>query len=356
MKRRTFLKTVGGVTGGLALSADRGLAADLAAKPGPSTPGDSVPKRVLGRTGQQVSVVGFPGLALIQYDQARCTEGLHRAFDRGINYFDIAPAYGNGQCETRMGIGLQGLDRSRYFLACKTKMRDKDGARKELENSLRLLKTDHFDLYQMHHLVRVADVQKALGPGGALETFLKAKEEGKIKYIGFSAHTTKAALEALRGFNFDTVMFPINFVEFFLRDFGKDVMALANSQGAALLAIKAMSRGTWPKDVEHARKWWYRSVEDDLEVNLAWRFVLSQPGVVAGFPPSYLDLLDKAIQAVQSLRPITPGEIAELKRVAQTTGSIFIREEEQAEKSAAAGSRHGWAYHEHPHECDGHEV
>ncbi len=351
-----FLKTVGGVTGGLALSANRALAADLADKSTPSAPTDGVPKRVLGRTGQSVSVVGFPGLSLIQYDQTRCTEGLHRAFDRGINYFDVAPAYGNGQCETRMGIGLQGLDRSRYFLACKTKMRDKDGARKELENSLRLLKTDHFDLYQMHHLVRVADVKKALGPDGALETFLKAKEEGKIKYIGFSAHTTKAALEALRGFDFDTVMFPINFVEFFLRDFGKDVMAQANAQGAAILAIKAMSRGAWPKDVERTRKWWYRSVEDDLEVNLAWRFVLSQKGVVAGFPPSYLDLLDKAILAVQHFRPVTQGELDELKRVAQTAGSIFAREEEEAEKSAAASSRRGWAYPEHPHECDGHEV
>ncbi len=356
MKRRTFLKTVGGVTGGLALSANRTLAADLADQSTPSAPTGGVPKRVLGRTGQSVSVVGFPGLSLIQYDQSRCTEGLHRAFDRGINYFDVAPAYGNGQCETRMGIGLQGLDRSRYFLACKTKMRDKEGARKELENSLRLLKTDHFDLYQMHHLVRLADVRKALGPDGALETFLKAKEEGKIKYIGFSAHTTKAALEALRGFNFDTVMFPINFVEYFLRDFGKDVMAQANAQGAAILAMKAMSRGAWPKDVERTRKWWYRSVEDDLEVNMAWRFVLSQKGVVAGFPPSYLDLLDKAIQAAQNFRPVTQGELEELKRVAQTAGSIFAREEEEAEKSAAAGSRRGWAYHDHPHECHGLEV
>ena len=84
-----------------------------------------------------------------------------------------------------MGIGLQGLDRSKYFLACKTKKRDKEGAREELEHSLKLLKTDHFDLYQLHHLVRPAEVKQALGPGGAMETILKAKEEGKIKYIGF---------------------------------------------------------------------------------------------------------------------------------------------------------------------------
>ena len=85
------------------------------------------------------------------------------------------------------------------------------------------------------------------GPGGAIETLLKAKEEGKVKFFGFSAHTTKAALEALRGFAFDTVMFPINFVEFYLRGFGKEVLALAAEAGHAVLAIKPMSRGPWPE-------------------------------------------------------------------------------------------------------------
>jgi len=137
-----------------------------------------------------------------------------------------------------------------------------------------LAKTDRFDLYQLHHLVRPAEVKQALGPGGAMEAILKAKEEGKIKYIGFSAHTTKAALEAMRGFKFDTVMFPINFVEYYTKGFGKEVLALAAEQGAGVLAIKPLSWGTWPKDVEKTRQWWYRTVETVEDIRLAMSFAL----------------------------------------------------------------------------------
>ncbi|HWH71891.1 MAG TPA: aldo/keto reductase, partial [Candidatus Sulfotelmatobacter sp.] len=180
MKRRTFLMTVGGAAGVAALGIPQIFAADE-----PMERVAGLPRRALGRTGQKLSVVGFPGLALVHYEQEKCTTAIHDAFERGVNYYDVAPAYGNGQCETKMGIGLQGMDRSKYFLACKTKKRDKEGARQELEQSLKLLKTDHFDLYQLHHLVQPAQVKQILGPGGAMETLLKAKEEGKIKYIGF---------------------------------------------------------------------------------------------------------------------------------------------------------------------------
>ncbi len=305
-----------------------------------------LPRRVLGRTGQKLSVVGFPGLALNQDDQEKGTAALHDAFERGVNYFDVAPAYGEAQ--TRMGIGLQGLDRSRYFLACKTKQRDKEGARKELEDSLRKLKTDHLDLYQLHHLVQPAAVKQALGPGGALETFLKARDEGKIKHIGFSAHTTKAAIEALKGFKFDTVMFPINFVEFYTRGFGQEVLALANEQGAAVLAIKPLSWGAWPKAAQKDRQWWYRTVEDLKDVELAMRFTLSQPGVVAGIPPSYFDLLDRTIEGAKRFTPLDADAVAQLKAMAANRDSIFLAEEKQV----ALNLPHWTPVHPHsPHEC-----
>src|SRR5512141_56846 len=155
MKRRVFLKTVGGAAGVAALGMPNLFSAQE-----PMERINGLPRRTLGRTGQKLSIVGFPGLALIHHDQEKCTSALHEAFDRGINYFDVAPAYGEGKCQTRMGIGLQGLDRSKYFLACKTKARDKEGCRQQLEESLQLLKTDHFDLYQLHHLVRPEDVKK----------------------------------------------------------------------------------------------------------------------------------------------------------------------------------------------------
>lgn len=328
MKRRSFLKTAAGLTGSITFG--MGVAPVLVseAEAAAAVSGE-MPKRVLGRTGFKVSVVGFAGLSLTHYDQEKCTEGVHSAFARGLNYYDVAPAYGkDGDCEKKMGVALQGLKRSSYILACKTKARDKDGARAELERSLTRLKTDYFDLYQMHHLVRPEDVKKALGPGGAIETILKAKEEGKVRAIGFSAHTTKAAVEALRGFNFDTVMFPINFAEYYTRDFGKEVLALAKEKGTAVLSIKTMNAGSWPQGVERTRQWWYRPLEEQEQINLAYRWTLSLPGVVAGFPASFLDLQDRAISAGLAYRPATPADANKLEEMARGAGSIFKREED----------------------------
>lgn len=321
MKRRVFLKTVGGVAGAAALGEVFG--AEQPTKSGP------VPRRVLGRTGVELPVVGFPGLALTKVDQARGTTALHWAFDQGVNYFDVAPNYGNGDAEIKMGVGLQGLDRSNYFLACKTHKRDQAGAQMELDRSLQRLKTDHFDLYQLHHLVTPAEVKAALGPGGALEVILKARDQGKVKYIGFSAHTTKGALEALRGFKFDTVMFPINFVEHYTRGFGKEVLALANQQGAGLIGIKPISWGTWPKEGQRNRDWWYRSVERPEQIELALRFALSQAGVAAAIPTSFVDLFEKTVHASRAFRPLDEEAITALRELAANRESIFLNEEKQ---------------------------
>jgi predicted aldo/keto reductase-like oxidoreductase len=324
MKRRSFLKVVGGLAGGVAV----GVAPEIGRAEPVVAVENGMPKRTLGRTGLKVSVTGFPGLALKDDPQDKCTAAVHRAFDRGVNYYDVAPAYADGVCENKLGVALQGLDRSRYYLACKTKKRDAQGCREELERSLTRLKTDYFDVYQMHHLVQPADVKKALGPGGAMETILKAKQEGKVRFIGFSAHTTKAAVEALKGFQFDTVMFPINFVEYFTRDFGKEVLEVAGKSGAAVLAIKPLHAGA-PKPGETLKHpWWYRTLDDQEDVNLGWRFTLSMPGGVTGFSASFLDLVDKTITAGQAYRPITDPEMKKLQVMAAGQGSIFKKEEE----------------------------
>lgn len=326
MKRRSFIKVVGAAAGGYAIDFSGLHGRDAGQVDHPS----GLPRRVLGRTGEMISIVGFPGLALSHCDQDQSNAGIRDAFEKGVNYFDVAPAYGkDGECEIKMGIGLRQLDRSQIFLASKTKMRDREGAQKELERSLKRLETDHFDLYQLHHLWNPADVVEALGPGGALEAVLKAKEEGKIRHIGFSAHTTKAALDAMRGFRFDTVMFPINFVEYFKIGFGREVIELANRQGAALLSIKTLSHGRWPEGAYRKREWWYRSAEEKQEVELAVRFALSLEGVVAGIPPSFLDLLDKAITAGKSFRPIADDEAAQLQALSASCLSLFEREEDR---------------------------
>jgi aryl-alcohol dehydrogenase-like predicted oxidoreductase len=304
-----------------------------------------MPKRVLGRTGLKVSIVGYPGLALKPPETAeQCRASVHGAFERGLNYYDVAPAYAEGECEQRLGVALQGLDRSRYYLACKTKKRDKNGCLEEFERSLKRLKTDHFDVYQLHHLVRPEEVKQALGPGGAMETILKAKEQGKVRFIGFSAHTTKAAVEAMQGFPFDTVMFPINYVEYFTRGFGKEVLELAKEKGAAVLAIKAMNAGAPKKGETLAHKWWYRSLENQDDINMAWRFTLSLPGVVMGFSPAWVDLAEKAVSAAHAYRPVTESDTHKLQEMAAGQGSIFKREED----SVALGTPYESPYPHHP--------
>ena len=342
MKRRSFLKAAGGIAGSCALGSAAlpvfaGMAGDKQAE---------LPRRVLGRTGAKISVVAFPGLALSPLSQQECTTGVHRAFEQGINHFDVAPAY--GESEVKMGPALEGLDRSKIFLSCKTKMRDKDGARKELERSLTRLKTDYFDLYQMHQVRWTKEVQQALGPGGAMETFLKAKEEGKIRHIGFSAHTTKGALELMKGYQFDSVMFPISYVDYLNWGFGKAVIEMARERGTAVLAMKAIYAGEWPQGAERTRKWWYRPLEKDEEIELALRFALSQPGVATTVPVSYLDLVDKCIKAAKSYQPITEAEMGKLRELAAGCGSVFRREDDQA---ATGGLFHGPFHPDSPHEC-----
>jgi predicted aldo/keto reductase-like oxidoreductase len=341
MKRRAFLKVVGGLAGGELLGVRPVLVSAAEAE---TAAVGAMPLRPLGRVGWKVSVVGFSGLGLTHDAQEACNTSVRQAFNRGVNYFDVAPAYGKGTCETKLGVALQGLDRGRYFLADKTKKLDKEGARAELENSLKQLKTDYFDVYQLHHLVKPADVQTALGPGGVLELLLQAKQEGKIRAIGFSAHTTKAALAVMRGFDFDTVMFPINYVEYYTRGFGQEILALAKEKQAAVLSIKTMNAGAWPQDAERTRKWWYRSLESQDDINLAYRWTLSLPGVVLGFPPSFADLQAKAITAGLAYRPATEADAAQLQEMAKGCSSIFKREED----SVASVSL---PYPHHPHAC-----
>jgi predicted aldo/keto reductase-like oxidoreductase len=191
-------------------------------------------------------------------------------------------------------------------------------------------------------------VKQALGPKGAIETMLKAKEEGKVKHLGFSAHTTMGALEAMKGFKFDTVMFPINFVEYYKMGFGKPVLELANAQGAAVIAIKPMCGGGWPKGMERTRKWWYRPLEEPEEISLGLRFTLSLKGVVTGIPPGFLDLLEKAIPAGRAYEPISLDEVKKVKEMAAARESVFRRDEEKAKSGVA---RNEPTYPDSPHEC-----
>lgn len=354
MKRRSFLTTVAvGASASVGAShPDRSLAQqqlDVATRPPEVVAG--MPRRVLGRTGQRISIIGYAGFALREQErtQAECTESLRKALEHGINYFDVAPAYADGLCEERMGQGFAEITdfrRDAIFLACKTNKRTKAAAQEELDRSLKRLKTDYFDLYQLHCLIKPEeDVEAAFGKDGAMETLIKAQEQGKVRHLGFSAHTTKAALAAMGKFRFDSVMFPINYVEYYLFGFGKKVLELADQQGAGVLAIKPMSAGDWPADTpwdKRPRKWWYRTCEEQEDINRALRFTLSQKSVVSGLPPAWLDLAEKAWEAGRSFRPLDDADGEKLREMALQVGAVF--------QSGELTSRDGWP---HPHSRKG---
>ena len=283
-----------------------------------------LPRRVLGRTGRAVSIIGYPGLALSKVTQPVANEALHAAFEKGINYFDVAPAYGDA--EIKMGGAMVGLPRDEIFLASKTKQRSAAGARSELERSLTRLKTDRFDLYQMHVMSTAADVKEVFEPGGAMETLVSAQKEGKVRWLGFSAHTKEAALALLRRFRFDTVMYPVNFIEHYTHQFDPEVLAVARAEGTAGLAIKPISAGSWKKGEARTRNnYWYRALEEQSEIELALRFSLSLDPVVAALPTSFTDLAEKSILAGVAYRPATDADLASLRALAEKYQPLFPR-------------------------------
>ena len=258
--------------------------------------------RELGKTGERLSVIGFGGIVVMDTTPEEAARYVGEAIDRGINYFDVAPSYGNA--EDRLGPALQPY-RDQVFLACKTGKRTAVETRGELESSLRKLKTDRFDLYQFHGVTSLDEARQILAPGGALEAVLRARDEGLVRHIGFSAHSEEAALHLLDGFAFDSVLFPVNFACWNDGGFGPKLCAKAAEKGIGILALKALAKRPLRKD--EARVWakcWYVPIDTLDEAVPALAFTLSKP-VTAAIPPGHIELFRLAFDALNA-----PGDPA----------------------------------------------
>ncbi len=279
-------------------------------------------RRSLGRTGETLPVIGFGGILVCNLEQGIANERVAVAFDRGVNYFDVAPTYGNAQ--DVLGPALKPY-RSRSFLACKTTERTGAGAEKEMHESLEKLMTDHFDLYQMHSLTTRKDVETAFGPGGAIEVFLKAKQEGKARFLGFSAHSEEAALTAMDLYDFDTVLFPINFAAWHKGRFGPAVVTRAKEKGMGILALKALALGRLGEgEARPYKNCWYRPVEDSATAGLSLRFTLSQ-GVTAAIPPGEPKFFEPALVMAQNTEPLSDEELDRLKALSGDLVPMFSK-------------------------------
>lgn len=268
-----------------------------------------------------LSVVGCGGIVLMGMPQNRANNLIAESFDRGVNYYDVAPSYGDGEAEKKLGKALKPM-RDRIFLACKTMRRDSSGVQKELNSSLKRLQTEYFDLYQFHAVTEKQDVQEIFAHGGAAEVVLKARDQGVIRYIGFSAHTERAALDMMERMKFDSILFPFNFVCYSQGNFGPRVLRQAKERGVARLALKALAL-TPRTGGDHAYpKCWYRPVDDQELVEKALRFTLSED-VTSAIPPGDEKLYRMALNVASDVTPLTLEEKESLLAFSEGLEPLF---------------------------------
>ena len=241
LNRRTFLRTglIGGAGHSLALLPGRRAAAAEAPVEG------KMPRRPLGRTGHEVALFSLGGQATLEHrgsgDREAAVAIINRALDLGVNYCDTAPLYGPSQDYYGEVMATR---RKETFLASKTDDRSRDGSLRLLEDSLKRLKTDHLDLWQLHHIGSMDDLESAFAKGGAIEALVKAREEKTVRFLGLTGHFDPASLLAgIRRFDFDCILMALNAADRHHLPFQKELLAEANRKKMGIIGMKVPARG-----------------------------------------------------------------------------------------------------------------
>lgn len=233
--------------------------------------------RRFGQTGHMSSIAIFGAAAFGQISQKDADAVMESVIGAGINHIDVAPSY--GQAEIRIGPWMP-RERGSFFLGCKTMERTREGAWKELRESLKRLQTETFDLYQSHAITTMEELDAITMKGGALEAFVEARREGLIKFIGITGHgvdAPKIYLEALRRFDFDSVLFPLNFVQMAnpeYRKYAEELIATCRARDVGTMVIKAITKAPWGSR-QHTATTWYEPFEQVDEIQRAVNFALS---------------------------------------------------------------------------------
>jgi len=254
-----------------------------------------------GKTGLTVSEVGFGAIPIIRLDEDAAVNVLRRAYDLGITLYDTANAYRDS--EKKIGRAL-GDVRDRVVLATKTTRRDAPGTVEHLENSLRMLRTDYIDLYQLHQIAQERDWEAVTGPGGAMEAVVRAREQGKIRFIGVTSHNLAMAIRLVKTGLFSSVQFPFNFIEEAAKD---ELHAAAREGGMGILAMKPFAGGM----IDDAR--------------IVFKFLREHPDVVAipGF-----DTPERVAEVVSFYRrpnTVTPRDLKLMEKYRLELGKQFCR-------------------------------
>ncbi len=266
-------------------------------------------RRMLGRTGLELSIIGAGGFHLLEIASAEAAKILNAYLDRGGNYVETAAGYGAGASERKIGAAIAGR-RGEFILATKSDGRSKDAWLRDLEASLRNLRTDHLDIVFFHHVQSIEDADRILGPGGALEGALEAKQAGKLRFVGITGHGRPHSLMyAVRRYGFDVLMTGFNYFDRYnFPEVELELLPLCQSKGTGVLAMKALADG-----------YLYRSVEPAL------RYALSLPvaSVVLGI--NTMEQLERDFRIADSFTPMSDAEREELARSAPELGDYVCR-------------------------------
>ncbi len=303
LNRRQLLKALGVLGSMVALGGTRGLADAL--EPARLSATGEIPKRLLGKTGVQVSALCFGGAHWGRIeDDAEAIRILHEAIDAGVTFLDNAWEYNGGRSEELMGKALQGR-RQQVFLMTKvcSHGRDKRVALQQLDESLRRLKTDYLDLWQIHEVVYLDDPDRHFAPGGGAEALLEAKRQGKVRFIGFTGHKDpKIHLKMLaHDFPFDTCQMPLNVFDGTYRSFEQEVLPVLTQRGIAPIGMKSLSGNAEP-------------IKQGLVTpEEALRYVLSLPiaSLVSGIDSR--EVLRQNLDIVRRFVPMTVAEMQGLR-------------------------------------------
>lgn len=254
----------------------------------------------LGKTGLKISRLGFGGIPIQRVDAATTRKLIVAMAEKGINYIDTARGY--TVSESFLGEALEGY-RDKFVLATKSMARDKEGMAADIETSLKNLRTDYIDIYQIHN-PNLEQLEQVMAPGGALEALLEAKEAGKIGHIGLTGHTMGLFEKALTLPWVETFMFPYNIVE----TQGENLIHQCTEKNIGLIVMKPLAGG---------------AIED---ANLALRFICANPDVSVVIPGMYdLKEIDMNLNAVEDTSPLTQEELAKIDEIREHLGGNFCR-------------------------------
>jgi predicted aldo/keto reductase-like oxidoreductase len=271
------------------------------------------------------TVAIFGAAAFSQVTQAQADASMERIIAAGVNHIDVAPSY--GEAELRIGPWMT-RERQRFFLGCKTTERTKAGAAAELRGSLQRLRVDSFDLFQLHAVKTMEELNQVTAPGGALEAVIKAREQGLTRHIGITGHGVDAPaiyLEALRRFDFDSVLFPLNFVLYANPTYRKNAEELARQcriKDVGTMVIKSVCERPWG-NLPKTHNTWYKPFTEAQHIQAAVNFCLSQD-VTGLCTAGDISVLPLVLDACAQFTPMSKEEQEALIATANQYEPLFV--------------------------------